>query len=199
MQLISKKVGHPCVRLNKQSNYYLILLRFHRNLYKYLVNQYFPVVWYVSKKNFLSKISLSKSYYCFKFVRSKIIIFTKFSLYLVKKQLFKFSAILFSLLTILITSVVFSIGSWTLYAQIVFPIFIYLPVLGVIVLSLWMTFIVVLFIRKSQKKFTTSPSPTSKAAKKQKKTYVQAIRQLLLIATCFIIGYVPIGGTVQLI
>lgn len=85
--------------------------------------------------------------------------------------------------------------AYKIYVYIVFPIFICLPVVGVVALSFLITLIVMSYIKTSEKKFVASGTRTPSkinSVKKQHKKQKQAILQLLLIAFCFIIGYIPI-------
>ena len=95
----------------------------------------------------------------------------------------------------------FSLKQYNIYMYIVFPIFICLPVVGVVVLSLLITLIVTSYIKTSERRFsapdTRTPSKVN-SIKKQHKKQKQAILQLLLIACCFIIGYIPIFGYFKL-
>ena len=95
----------------------------------------------------------------------------------------------------------FSLAAYKVYILIVFPIFICLPLFGVIILSLWITLIVTSHVKTSKRKFSspdTTPTSKVKSSNKKYKKQKQAILQLLLIAFCFIIGYIPIFGCFKL-
>ena len=73
-----------------------------------------------------------------------------------------------------------------MYINIIYPVLIYVPLVGVVIVSLTITYVV---YENSNSKF--------KRSEKRKRKDRQCIVQLLLIALCFAVGYTPITGTLK--
>ena len=74
-----------------------------------------------------------------------------------------------------------------MYQQAAYPIFLYAPMVGVIILS-----ILIAFVMKNRPTVNT----TEHGAKRRRRKEQQAVRQLFLIVCSFLLGYLPYIGKI---
>lgn len=74
---------------------------------------------------------------------------------------------------------------YTTYQKIAYPIFLYMPLLLVVMLAIWTSALVYGMKRKG-----ASTSQNDRRLPKQR----QAVTQLILIVVSFLIGYIPFTG-----
>lgn len=85
-------------------------------------------------------------------------------------------------------------STWQLYIQFAYPIFLYIPAIGVILISFAIT--VKLFTHKKPGDKTASPSAPPRHMRSRKDK--QIVIQLMLIVGSFLLGYTPVTGEIPL-
>jgi len=85
---------------------------------------------------------------------------------------------------------IFRKSEYLLYQRIAYPIFLYVPTIGITVICCFM----IVMVRKRSKKIAETQKE-----KKQKRKGKKAVIQLVLIIIAFLIGYIPFTGRLVLV